>query len=171
MCSPVKVLTNQRWRGRMPIECISGENHNLHLQLRKSRCDRFYHEPAEYSHAIGCRDCPGNVRSALAHEGEKHESASATEEVTVTGEVVDMVCYISEGASGAEHSDCAQTCIKMGLPVGIKTSDGKTYLLIGEHKPINAQLAPLAAKIITVKGKAVSRDGFNMIENAEIVKK
>jgi hypothetical protein len=57
------------------------------------------------------------------------------------------------------------------LPVGIKTSDGKTYLLIGEHKPMNDQLAPLAAKIITVKGTAVSRDGFNMIENAEIVKK
>ena len=109
--------------------------------------------------------------SALAHEGEKHESASATDEVTVTGEVVDMVCYIDEGASGAEHADCAQTCIKMGLPVGIKTSNGKTYFLIGEHKPMNAQLAPLAAKIITVKGKAVSRDGFNMIENAEIVKK
>jgi hypothetical protein len=110
------------------------------------------------------------MSNVLAHEGEKHESASA-EEVTVTGEVVDMVCYISEGASGAEHSDCAKTCIKMGLPVGIKASDGKTYLLIGEHKPINQELTALAAKTITVKGKAVSRDGFNMIENAEIVKK
>ena len=108
--------------------------------------------------------------SVLAHEGEKHESTS-TEEVTVTGEVVDMVCYISEGASGAKHADCAQTCVKMGLPVGIKASDGKTYLLVGEHKPMNDQLASLAAKTITVKGKAVSRDGFNMIENAEIVKK
>ena len=82
-----------------------------------------------------------------------------------------MVCYISEGAFGAEHADCAKTCVKMGLPVGIKASDGKTYLLVGEHKPMNDQLASLAAKTITVKGKAVSRDGFNMIENAEIVKK
>jgi hypothetical protein len=65
----------------------------------------------------------------------------------------------------------ALRALKMGLPVGIKASDGKTYLLIGEHKPMNEQLAPLAAKEITVKGKAVSRDGFNMIENAEIVKK
>jgi hypothetical protein len=107
--------------------------------------------------------------SVLAHEGEKHEGAPA-QEVTVTGEVVDMVCYISEGASGAEHADCAQTCIKLGLPAGIKATDGKTYLLVGEHKPINDVLAPLAAKTITVKGKAVSRDGVNMIENAEIVK-
>jgi hypothetical protein len=108
--------------------------------------------------------------SVVAHQGEKGEAASG-EEVTVTGEVVDMACYIDDGASGAEHADCARTCIKLGLPAGIKTSDGKTYLLIGEHKPMNDQLAPLAAKIITVKGTAVSRDGFNMIENAEIVKK
>jgi hypothetical protein len=105
--------------------------------------------------------------SAIAHE--KH-GASETHEVTVTGEVVDMVCYIDHGGSGAEHADCAKDCISMGLPVGIKANDGKTYLLVGEHKPLNATLAPLAAKTITVKGKAVSRDGFNMIENAEIVK-
>ncbi len=107
--------------------------------------------------------------SAVAHD-EKHEGSAATDEITVTGEVVDMVCYIDHGGSGAEHADCAKECIRMGLPVGIKATDGKTYLLVGEHKPLNATLAPLAAKTITVKGKAVSRDGFNMIENAEIVK-
>jgi hypothetical protein len=59
----------------------------------------------------------------------------------------------------------------MGLPVGIKAGDGKTYLLIGETQPINSELVSLAAKTITVKGKLVSRDGVNMIENAEIVQK
>jgi type 1 fimbria pilin len=111
---------------------------------------------------------------AFAHEGEKHEAQAgeaAGEEVSVSGEVVDMVCYIDHNATGPEHADCAQKCIKMGLPVGIKADDGKTYLLIGEHKPINSELVSLAAKTITVKGKLVSRDGFNMIENAEIVKK
>jgi type 1 fimbria pilin len=110
--------------------------------------------------------------STNAHEGESHEGeGKETKEVTVSGEVVDMVCYIDHGAIGPKHADCAQMCIKMGLPVGIKADDGKTYLLIGEHKPINSELAPLAAKTITVKGKLVSRDGFNMIENAGIVKK
>jgi type 1 fimbria pilin len=110
--------------------------------------------------------------STNAHEGESHEGqAQESKEVTVTGEVIDVVCYIDHGATGAKHADCAQTCIKMGLPVGIKGDDGRTYLLVGEHKPINSELASLAAKTITVKGKLVSRDGFNMIENAEIVKK
>jgi type 1 fimbria pilin len=111
--------------------------------------------------------------SAFAHEGEENGQAAETagEEVTVSGEVIDMVCYIDHGATGPKHADYAQTCIKMGLPVGIKANDGKTYLLVGEHRPINSEFAPLAAKTITVKGKLVSRDGFKMIENADIVKK
>lgn len=43
------------------------------------------------------------------------------------------------------------------------------YLLIGEHQPLNAQVAEHAGSIITVRGKVVSRDGISMIENAEIV--
>ena len=87
-----------------------------------------------------------------------------------TGEVVDLVCYLDHGASGKRHAECARKCISSGLPVGLKTEDG-TYLVVGEHKPMNAELAPLAAKTITVKGKIVERDGIKMIENAEIVKK
>jgi len=42
---------------------------------------------------------------------------------------------------GEKHADCAGKCIKLGLPVGIKAEDGKTYMLVGEHKPINDELA------------------------------
>ena len=90
--------------------------------------------------------------------------------VTLKGEIIDVVCYIDPGVSGKDHADCARTCISSGLPVGLKGEDGKIYLLIGEHKPMNDELAKYAAETITVKGKAVSRDGVNMIENAEIVK-
>ena len=108
---------------------------------------------------------------AFAHEGEKHDKArSEAKEITVTGEVLDMACYIDHGATGDKHADCAKKCIIMGLPVGIKGEDGKTYLLIGDHKPLNKQLADSAAKTITVRGKFTSRDGFNMIENAEVMK-
>jgi hypothetical protein len=95
---------------------------------------------------------------------------AADEAVTVTGEVLDMACYLDHGAHGEKHAQCAATCISSGLPVGIKTADGKVYLLIGEHKPLNSELAQYAAKTITVKGKLVSRDGISMIENAEIQK-
>jgi hypothetical protein len=102
-------------------------------------------------------------------QAEDHK-ADASSAVTVKGEVVDMACYVDHGAHGEKHAQCAQTCIESGLPVGIKGEDGKTYLLIGEHKPLNKELAQYAGKTITVKGKLVSRDGINMIANAEIVK-
>lgn len=97
-------------------------------------------------------------------------AAEAKPEVTVTGEVLDMACYLDHGAHGAKHADCAKTCISNGLPVGLKTADGKTYLLIGDHMPANSELAKHAAETITVKGKLVERDGINLLENIEIVK-
>ncbi len=102
-----------------------------------------------------------------ADEQKTAEAAAAT--VTVKGEVLDMACYIDHGAHGEKHAQCAATCIESGLPVGIKGDDGKTYLLIGEHKPLNKTLAEYAGKTITVKGKLATRDGINMISNAEIV--
>src|SRR5919109_1053998 len=87
--------------------------------------------------------------TAIAQQSE----TSSGQEVTVTGEVVDMSCYIDHGATGEKHAGCAKKCIASGLPVGIKANDGKTYLVIGDHKPANSELADLAAKTVTVKGK------------------
>jgi len=109
----------------------------------------------------------------LAHEGHEHgdkEDLAAGETKKITGEVVDMACYIDHNATGDKHADCAKKCITSGLPVGLKADDGKTYLLIGEHKPLNSELAQYAAKKITVEGKVASRDGIYMIENAVIQK-
>src|SRR5437667_12155589 len=110
----------------------------------------------------------------IAHEGHEHQGKEAVgenkEEVTVKGEVLDMACYLDHNATGEKHADCARKCINSGLPVGIKGDDGKTYLLIGEHKPLNSELAQYAAKTISVKGTLSSRDGLNMNENTEIQK-
>jgi hypothetical protein len=95
--------------------------------------------------------------------------AAASKEVT--GEVVDMMCYVDHNAVGEKHGQtCGAKCIRSGGPVGI-VSDGKAYLVVGEHKPINDQLAEYCGKNITVKGKLAERGGVAMIENAEIVKK
>jgi len=110
---------------------------------------------------------------AIAHEGHEHgkkEDLASGETKKITGEVVDMACYIDHNATGEKHADCAKKCITSGLPVGLKADDGKTYLLIGEHKPLNDELAQYAAKKITVEGKVTSRDGIYMIENAVIQK-
>lgn len=103
----------------------------------------------------------------FAAEMEKADGAAAKE---VTGEIVDMMCYVDHNATGEKHAGCAEKCIKGGGPVGI-LSDGKAYLVVGAHKPMNDELAPLAGKTVTLKGKMASNGGVSMLENAEIVKK
>ena len=106
---------------------------------------------------------------AIAQEHEHGSDAAASKEVT--GEVVDMMCYVDHNAVGEKHGQsCGAKCIRSGGPVGI-VSDGKAYLVVGEHKPINDQLAEYCGKNITVKGKLAERGGVAMIENTEIVKK
>ena len=105
---------------------------------------------------------------AVAQEHEHGKDAAATKEVT--GEIVDMMCYVDHNASGDKHAACAAKCIKGGGPVGI-TSEGKTYLVVGDHKPMNDQLAEYAGKTVTLKGKVAEREGITMLENAEIAKK
>ncbi len=105
-----------------------------------------------------------------AHDHDADKTAGAGTEKTVTGEVVDLMCYLDHEAMGDKHSGCAGKCIKGGGPAGI-VSEGKAYLVVGEHKAINEELAPFAGKTITVKGKLAERGGLAMIENAEIVKK
>ena len=103
---------------------------------------------------------------ALAAEPEKADASTKE----VTGEIVDMMCYVDHNAMGEKPASCGEKCIKGGGPVGI-VSDGKAYLVVGTHKPINDELAPLAGKTVTLKGKMASNGGVSMLENAEIVKK
>ena len=90
--------------------------------------------------------------------------------ITVTGEVLDMACYIASNLSGPDHAECARTCIRNGLPVGIKGPDGKAYLLVGTNMPLNPQLADYAAKTVTVKGIVRKKDGFLMLDQVTIEK-
>ena len=104
------------------------------------------------------------------HEGHgEAESASAAPaapaEQTLTGEVVDVFCYLSHGAEGLGkgHAGCAKKCIKGGLPVAIKVGDQLYLASMADHTAANAQLADLAAKQVTVRGQVMERDGQHLI--------
>jgi hypothetical protein len=108
---------------------------------------------------------------ALAHDPSEQAKDSAGGGKTVTGEIVDMMCYVDHNAVGEGHGQsCGAKCIKNGGPVGI-VDNGKAYLVVGEHKPINDELADSCGKTITLKGKLAERGGIALLENAEIVKK
>ena len=82
---------------------------------------------------------------------------------TLTGEIVDMACYVAHPATGrgASHRKCADTCLKKGMPMGLLTEDKQLYLLLEDHdnpKPYQ-QLKEKAAETVTVEGEKKSEGG------------
>ena len=113
----------------------------------------------------------GTTALLLKWSERHHSSVAGAQEILVTGEVLDMTCYIASNLSGPDHAECARICIRNGLPAGIKTRDGKVYLLTGEPgQSINAKLADYAAQIVTIKGRQTVRDGFTQLQVEEIRK-
>jgi hypothetical protein len=101
----------------------------------------------------------------------RQASVAGPQEIVVTGEVLDMTCYIANKLSGPDHAECARICIRSGEPAGIKARDGKVYLLTGEPgHSVNAELAEYAAQVVTIKGKQSVRDGFAQLQVEEIRK-
>ena len=107
-----------------------------------------------------------NVAPVWAHEEHQHtQEAAAPEEDTLTGEVVDVFCYLShaEKGLGKEHARCAKKCIKGGLPVAIKVGDQLYLASMAEHEPANEVLADYAGQEVTVHGEIMERDGQKFI--------
>jgi hypothetical protein len=82
--------------------------------------------------------------------------------MSVSGEVLDMACYMSKGAHGDNHKDCAAMCVKGGSPMGLLTSDGKVYLLIENHDKADAyaEAKKHAGEQVTVTGSSYERSGM-----------
>lgn len=102
----------------------------------------------------------------LAHEGHKHaESKEAGTVKTVSGELVDMACFMGHGGSGEKHAKCAGACVTGGAPMGLQTKDGALYLIVGDHadeKPY-VEAKALAGSNVTLTGKVVSKGGVQAL--------
>jgi len=56
--------------------------------------------------------------------------------VTLTGEIIDLSCYLQVGKHGEKHKSCGQKCLNNGQPIGLLTKDGGIYMLMDEeHDP------------------------------------
>ncbi len=82
-----------------------------------------------------------------------------------TGEVVDLACYVGNGAKGSDHAGCAKSCVKNGQPMGLLTDDGTLVLLAADHKngqPYDA-LKDLAGEKAEVSGTLAEKDGMKVV--------
>jgi hypothetical protein len=83
----------------------------------------------------------------------------------IEGEIVDLVCYMDHGAKGPEHIPCAEACVKAGAPIGLLTSTGENYLLVGDRtmsEPYE-KLRNLVGDHIVVIGNVFRRGGVQAI--------
>ena len=89
---------------------------------------------------------------------------------TVTGEILDMKCYMASGAHGPDHKECAAKCVKGGSPMGILADDGKVYLLIegDEGSAAFEEAKKHAGETVTVTGTLSEKNGVQALIVTEV---
>ena len=96
--------------------------------------------------------------------------------ITVSGEILDLSCYLARGLSGPLHQDCAKRCLQSGVPMGLMTADSTLYLLTQNHgramtpgsfagtPNLYAQCRDWAAMQVEVNGATGFRNGVRVLE-------
>jgi hypothetical protein len=93
------------------------------------------------------------------------EKAGTPTDVTLKGEIVDLACYLEQGARGPDHRKCAVECARMGQPLGLLSEDGKLYILVADHQnPAAFQKArEMAGEQVELTGETAQRDGVSAL--------
>src|SRR3989441_11489465 len=78
---------------------------------------------------------------ALPLAAQAGKMAAPGKDLTITGQVIDINCYTTMGASGEGHKMCAQACAKAGVALAILGSDGTIYMPVSS-KPADPQNSP-----------------------------
>ncbi len=84
---------------------------------------------------------------------------------TISGELVDMACYMSGEEKGEKHAKCAGMCVTGGAPMGVLTKEGKLYLVVADHadeKPYGEAKA-LAGGNAKLTGTVVNKGGVQAL--------
>ena len=91
---------------------------------------------------------------------------------TISGELLDMSCYMMHEGKGPKHAKCAGACVTGGAPLGLLTKDGKVYLVVGnhdDHKPYLEAKAQ-AGKNAKLTGTVFTRGGLTAIVVSKVEK-
>ena len=118
------------------------------------------------------RNAKWTATTVEAATSDAHKKALAGGKVaTITGEVVDVSCYLQLGKRGEAHIPCGSKCIANGQPIGIVDAAGTlTLVMPEEHHPrrdgqveLKTVLGPLLAKTVTLSGMLVQNRGYRAL--------
>ncbi len=111
----------------------------------------------------------------IAALGTAGANAAPGKRVSVTGEVIDSWCYLTQimFAQGTAHRQCALWCAAGGVPVGILGDDGTVYLVLKMGDDATSVAGPATLRIqshrVTVDGELIRRDGMNYLLISRVV--
>lgn len=90
--------------------------------------------------------------------------------VTITGEVIDTQCYLSNAmglGTEKDHKECAMGCAKGEIPLSILESKTGTVYLAGQTKKAmtgaNQLLREYIAEKVKVTGQLVEKGGMKLV--------
>lgn len=109
--------------------------------------------------AILAAAAAGSAWAAGAHLDPKGKAE------TISGEILDMGCYMAHEGKGKKHAKCAAACVAGGAPIGLLTADGKVYLVVGDHEGEKPYLEAkaLAGSNAKITGMVYTRGGLTGI--------
>ena len=130
----------------------------------------------DYKHAIRFLVVLGLAVVLVAGSHPNHAAAAEGEDATLTGEVLDVACYMAHGRKGVgpAHRKCADQCInKKNLPIGLLTEKDEVFLLlpdVADEAPYE-KLKEHVAATVTVEGRRVTRGGLPALIVSGVEKK
>jgi len=106
--------------------------------------------------------------------------AAEGKKVTLTGEMIDTWCYVSQIMGGSDvvtgtaHHVCAVWCAAGGIPVGLlNNEDQKVYMVLsfeGDDTSVaNDKILDLQSRELTVTGTTFELDGLNYINIDKVI--
>jgi hypothetical protein len=80
---------------------------------------------------------------------------------TVTGEVVDISCYMQLHKTGEKHIDCGSKCVRHNQAAGILTKEHEVYIVMPEeHDPRRDGQVDIRETMASNMGKQVTASGM-----------
>ena len=116
------------------------------------------------------------LAASTSGAGPAGDAGKKNKPITVSGEILDLSCYLSRGLNGPLHRDCAKQCLVAGVPMGLMTADSTLYLLTQNHgramapasfagtPDMYAQCREWAALQVEVNGATGFRNGVRVLE-------
>jgi hypothetical protein len=128
-----------------------------------SQTDKKSEAPAQAPAKIGDKASAKwtkTTEAAATNDQQKAWLAKGKPE-TVTGEVVDISCYLQMGKTGEKHIDCGSKCVRHGQAAGILTQDHELYIVMPEeHDPRRDGQVDIRETMASNMGKQVVASGM-----------